>query len=74
MHKYSEDNQILPLDIKKQQYIDYYTSKGVRINKIKFGLFRLKNGLYYEGIIATDTLYPDENIINVPRGLLVTTK
>jgi len=58
----------------KLDYLEYYKEKGVRIEKVTFGLFRLKNGLYYEGLIATDTLYPDENIINVPRGLLVTTK
>jgi len=57
-----------------QKYIDYLKSKGAEMPKLTTAEFRLKNGLPYTGLIATEKIITEELIVKMPRELLLTTK
>ncbi len=47
---------------------------GLLINKVKYGMFKTKNGLPYPGLVATEKILANEVLVNVPRELLFTTR
>ena len=55
----------------KQENIQNFLSKGLKINKLTFARFFLKNGLPYDGLMTTDTVFPNELLIKVPKNLLL---
>jgi len=57
-----------------QSYINYLSINGVLINKVKYGLFRTKNGLPYPGLVATERILANESLVHVPREMLLTTR
>ena len=71
-----QDSSNLPLTSidDKLSYLSYYQSQGLSINKVTFGRFLLKNGLPYEGLIATEPLSPYETVIKIPRNLTMNTR
>ena len=56
------------------EYIDYLIQKGAKINKVKVGQFQLKNGLPYTGLVASEEIYSNETLVEIPENLLLTTK
>lgn len=58
----------------KLEWLPFYESQGLIMNKIGFARFSLKNGLPYDGIIATENLLPNELIIKIPRNLLLNSR
>lgn len=57
-----------------QQYFDYYKNQGVKINKLDMAIFQTKNGLTYPGFIATQDIHANEELVRIPRQLLLTTR
>ena len=70
------DLQGTPLTISKkfEEYFSFLKKKGVEINKVGIGQFKTKNGLPYSGIYAKETIFSNEDLIRVPRELLLTTR
>lgn len=69
----AEIKNLLSADISK--YIEILTSKGIEIHHgLKLATFYTKNCLPYTGIITQNKLFPNEVLMKIPRGLLLTTK
>ena len=47
---------------------------AVKLNKIVPGRFFLKNGLPYEGLLATESFGPNELILSIPQNLCFNTR
>lgn len=57
-----------------QKYMNHMFEHGASVNKVAVADFKLKNGLSYSGLIATEKIITDEIIIRVPQPLLLNTK
>ncbi|CAD8175062.1 unnamed protein product [Paramecium octaurelia] len=57
-----------------EDFIQSLNSQGAIINKVKYAIFQTKNGLKYPGLIATENIVPNDNLVILPRETLLTTK
>ncbi|CAD8063540.1 unnamed protein product [Paramecium primaurelia] len=57
-----------------EDFIESLNSQGAIINKVKYAIFQTKNGLKYPGLIATEKIEPNDNLVILPRETLLTTK
>ena len=74
IHKPDPQAQQVPAPELLQKYIDYLKSHGAEMSKLSYAEFKLKNGLPYSGLIATEKIITEEIIVKMPRELLLTTK
>ena len=63
---------ITKLSSEKQEYLNYLEVNGVKFPKIAFAEFKLRNGLPYQGLIATEPVGPNEELLRIPRKLILT--
>lgn len=59
---------------KLQKYRAYLQTKGLEVFKLQYARFKLKNGLPYNGLIATEKILSNETLVRVPVKLLFNTK
>ncbi|CAD8091646.1 unnamed protein product [Paramecium sonneborni] len=57
-----------------EDFIESLNQQGAVINKVKYAIFQTKNGLKYPGLIATETIVPNDNLVTLPRETLLTTR
>ena len=74
LHKADPNAKIAQISPELGEYIDYLVQKGAKINKLKVGQFQLKNDLPYTGLIASEEIYSNETLLEIPVNLLLTTK
>ena len=74
LHRPDPTATIVPPPESLQQYVNYLIENGTVLNKVAFAQFRLKNGLPYCGLVATDKVIADEIVVRIPRPLIFTTK
>lgn len=61
-------------DPKLEEYLNYLKSQGAVMNKVAIGRFKIKNGLEYTGVYATEEIPSDQILMEIPRNLLLTTR
>lgn len=59
---------------KLKVYLEDLMSKGAKMNKLAVGKFKLKNGLEYPGMVATEDIHSDQILMEIPREMLLTTR
>ena len=57
---------------KKQKFLSAMAAKGLKLNKVSLGAFKMKNGAQYSGFYAKEDINPDDIIMQIPRSLLIT--
>jgi len=74
LHKQDPSAEILTPPEPLLKYFTYLLENGAVLNKLAFAQFRLKNGLPYSGLMATQKIITDEIMLHVPQSLLLNTK
>ena len=74
LHRLDKTATIISPPETLQQYVNYLIENGTVLNKVAFSQFRLKNGLPYCGLVATDKILSDEIVVRIPRPLIFTTR
>lgn len=70
----SHEKTLVVAKTTENEALNYYKTKGVLIDKIEFATFFLKNGLPYEGIVASEKILPNRTLMRIPKELVLSTR